>query len=295
VDLWVTEGIISRDQAASICEFERRVAPSRVHGAEALAYAGSAIAAGLAVSLVASVWLQLSHTERTAAAGLVAVSLMLVGTFADANASPAMRRLSNTTFFLSVPAIGITVGLWASTIAGPETSTLLASTAASTVALPLYAWRRSSPQQVAVFLATLSFIVSVVMRFFESVPAAIPGVLVFVVGAGWVVATSVGWITPRLTGEIVGAAASLIGSMLLFMGLDSGGTVALAVAVAVSAGTVAIGVIRSRIVLTIVGVAALASYVPWLASVVLGPSTGAPFILAAAAMSLALWATRKKA
>lgn len=293
VDMWVAEGIISRDQAESICEFERRVTPSRVGAAEALAYAGSTVGAGVAFALSAGAWHQMSHLERAGTVGLVAVSLMIVGLVATAS-SPAMRRLGNTALFLAVPAVGLTIGLFAGGIAGQGTSVLLASTAAWIVAIPLFAWHRSSPQQVAVFLATLGFGVSLVMQFFESVPVALPGLLIFVIGAGWVAATSAGRITPRLTGEVTGAVASLIGSMVLFLGLTTGVGVALAVAVAISAGTVAIGVAYSRIVLTIVGIVALGSYVPWLASEVLGPSIGAPFILVSTAMALALWATRNK-
>ena len=291
--MWVTEGIISRDQAESICEYERRVAPSRVKTAEALAYAGSAVAAGVAFAIATGVWHQLSRMERTATVSLVTGSLMTIGVVAHDNASPAMKRLSGTTLLLAVPAFGLTVGLWMGSTAAPRTSILIATMAAFVAATPLYSWQRSSPQQVALFLTTLSFCLSLVMRSFESVPGVLFGALAFLVGAGWVAGASVGWITPRLTGEIAGAVASLIGSMVFFIGLATGFVAALAFAVAVAVGTVTFGVVRSRIALTIVGIVALASYVPWLASEILGPSIGTPFILVTAAMTLVLWATRR--
>jgi len=291
--MWVSEGIISRDQAESICEFERRVAPSRVSATEVLAFAGSAVAAGVAFALTADIWHQLSLMERTATGGLVTVSLMTVGIVARDDASPAMKRLGDTTLLLAIPAIALTVGLGAGAIAGSRTSMLMASTAAWIVAIPLYSWRRSSAQQVAVFLTTVGFGLSLLIHSFENVPGVLFGLLIFIVGTGWVAGTGIGTITPRLTGETVGAVAALVGSMVFFLGLDTGVVGALIVAVAVSAGTVAVGATYSRIVLTVVGIVALASYVPWLASEILGPSIGAPFILVTAAMVLVLWATRK--
>jgi len=291
--MWVTEGIISRDQAESICEYERQVTPSRVTASEALAYAGSAVAVGVAFTLTAEIWHQLARMERIATLGLVALSLMTVGVMSGRNGSPAGRRLGYTALLLAVPAVALTVGVGAGATAGSRTSMLIASIAAWIVAIPLYSWRRSSPQQVALFLATVGLSLSLVMRSFENVPGVLLGALIFIVGAGWVAGTGAGKITPRLTGEIAGAVASLLGSMVFFIGLDEGVVGALAVAVAVSAGTVAVGVTYSRITLTIVGIVALASYVPWLASEILGPSIGAPFILVASAMALALWATRK--
>jgi hypothetical protein len=169
----------------------------------------------------------------------------------------------------------------------------MASTVAWIVATPLYSWRRSSPQQVALFVSSLIFGLSLMMRSFENVSGVLLGMLIVIVGAAWVAAASVGWITPRLTGEIAGAVASLVGSMVFFLGLDTGVVTALAVVVAVAVGTVTFGVARSRIVLTIVGIVALASYVPWLASEILGPSVGAPFMLVTAAMALVLWAARR--
>jgi hypothetical protein len=161
------------------------------------------------------------------------------------------------------------------------------------VAAVLYSGQRSSPRQVALLLTTLSVLLSLAMHSFENVSIALTGMLIVFIGAGWLTATGVGWITPRLTGEIAGSVSSLVGSMVLFLGLDTSVVGALAVAVAVAVGAVTIGVTRSRIALTIVGIVALASYVPWLASEILGPSIGTPFILVTAAMALVLWATRK--
>ena len=293
VDMWVTEGIISRDQAESICEFERRVTPSRVSAAEVLALASSAIAAGAAFAITADVWPQLSRMERIATLGLVAISLLTAGTMSSGSGSPALKRLGNTALFLAVPVVGGTVGVAAGAVAGPTTSLLMASVAAWMIAAPLYMWRRSVPQHIALFLATLSFVLSALMYPFAILPAILPGAVVFVVGAAWVAAVTSEWIPPRLAGEIAGAATALVGSMMLLIAFGTGLAGALAVAVAVSVGTVAFGVTRSRIVLTIVGIVALSSYVPWLVSEILGPSIVVPLTLVTAATALALWATRK--
>jgi hypothetical protein len=121
----------------------------------------------------------------------------------------------------------------------------------------------------------------------------VPGSLIFIIDTAWVSAAYAGTITPRLTAETAGAVAAFVGSVVFFIGLTAGLLGALVLAVGVAVGAVAIGVTRSRIVFTIVGIAALVSYVPWLASAILGPSIAAPFVVAVTAMTLALWATRR--
>jgi hypothetical protein len=230
---------------------------------------------------------------RLGTVGLIALCLLVVGLTAATDASPTVNRIGETALFLAVPAAALTVGIATGTSVGATTSILMASAAASVLAAALYARWRSGPQHVALSLSTLSLALSLAMWPFEDVPDALPGIVVFAAGTGWVVAATRGWLVPRLTGEITGALASLIGSTMFVIGFDSGLVVTLAVAVGVAVGTVAFGVTRSRVALTIAGIVALASFVPWLASEVLGPSIGAPFALVTTAMALALWATRR--
>lgn len=293
VDNWVTEGIISRDQAESICRYERRVTPSRVTTPEALAYAGTAVLAGIALALVADVWQHTSRMARLGTVGFIALGLLVVGLTAATDTMPTVRRIGETGLFLSVPAVALTVSVATGAGVGATTSILIASAAASVLAAALYTRWRSGPQHVALLLSTLSLALSLAMWPFEDVPDALPGIVFFAAGTGWVLAATRGWLIPRLTGEIAGALAALAGSTMLAVGFDSGLVAVLAVAVGVAVGTVAFGVTRSRVALTIAGIVALASYVPWLASEVLGPSIGTPFALVASAMAIALWATRR--
>ena len=293
VDQWVTEGIISRDQAQSIYEYERQVAPSRVTAFEAVAYASSAVAAGVAFAMVADVWHELTRTARVTTAGLTAISLLSVGITTIGDTSPAVKRLGQAALMMAVPAISLTVTIATRAGMSSQASLLMGSVVALTAAAPIYARWPSSPQQIALFYATLSVVLSLVIIPFNTAPDPLAGAAAFAVGLAWIVAADVGWITPRLTGEISGAVAALIGSALFLIGFDTGLAPALAGTVAVAVGSVILGVKRSRVVLTIAGIIALASYVPWLVSEVLGPSTGTPFTLVATAMGLALWATRK--
>ena len=293
VDQWVTEGIISRDQARSICEYERQVAPSRVTAFEAIAYAGSAMAAGVAFAMVLGAWQQLTRAARVGVTSFTAASLMAVGIMAVDDSAPPVRRFGEAALLLAVPTIALTTGITVGAGVGVTTSILIGSGVAWAVAVPLYATWRTGPQNVALFCATLSFVLSLVMYPFEPVPGALPGAVVLAVGAGWVAASVTERMRPRLTSEISGSAAALIGSMMILMGFTTGLAAALAIAVALSGGIVTFGVARSRITLTVVGLVAMGTYVPWLASEIFGSSIAGPFTMVATAMALALWATRK--
>jgi hypothetical protein len=293
VDTWVSEGIISQDQAESIREYERRVTSSRGTAAEVLGYVVASTAAGAAIIMVAGIWNDVGRGSRFALLAITAIALLTIGVISASEKEPWVRRFARILMMFAVPLIVLTSEIAASTWIASEGAVVVGYAVAWSTAAPLYGQWRSSPQQTALFLATIGLAMSLSVILFGNGPGARPGAVVILVSGIWLALVTSGRIVPRLTGEILGSLTALVGSMMYLVGLDVGLSVALVVAVAVSAGTVAIGATRSRPVFTIVGIVALSSYIPWLASEVLGPSIGVPFTLVTTVAALALWVTHK--
>jgi len=293
VDTWVSEGIISQDQAESIREYERRVTSSRGTATEVLGYAVATTAVFAAIIMVAGIWNDFGRGSRFALLAITAIALLIVGVISASEREPWVRRFARILMMFAIPLILLSSTIAASTWIASEVAVVVGYAVAWLTAALLYGRWRSSPQQTALFLATIGLVMSILVILLGNGPGALPGSVVILVGVVWLALVHSGRIVPRLTGEILGSVTALVGSMMLLVGLDVGLTVALMAAVAVSSGTVAIGAARSRPVLTIVGIVALSSYTPWLASEILGPSIGVPFTLVTAVAALALWATRK--
>jgi hypothetical protein len=293
VDTWVSEGIISQHQAESICEYEGRVTSSRGTAIEILGYVGASTAVGAAIIMVADIWSDVGRGSRVALLAVTAIALLIIGVITASEEEPWVRRFGRVLMMLAIPLIVLAAQVAANTWIASDVAIALGYAVAWLTAAPLYGRWRSSPQQAGLFVATIGLVMSILVIAVGNGPEALPGSVVILVSGIWLALVHSGRIVPRLTGEILGSVTALVGSVMFLVGLDVGLAVALVVAVAVSAGIVAIGATGSRPVLTILGIVALSSYIPWLASEILGPSTGAPFTLAAAVAALALWATRK--
>lgn len=293
VDTWVSEGIISQDQAESIREYEGRVTSSRGTAAEVLGYVVASTAVVAAIIMVAGIWNDVGRGSRFALLATTAIALLTIGVISTSEKEPWVRRFARILMMFAIPLIALTSDIAASTWIASEVAVVVGYAVAWLTAAPLYRRWRSSPQQAALFLATIGLVMSTSVLVLGNGPRALPGSIVILVSGIWLALVHSGRIEPRLTGEILGSVTALVGSMMLLVGLDVGLSVALVIAVAVSAGTVVIGTTRSRPVLTIVGIVALSSYIPWLASEILGPSIGVPFTLITAVAALALWVTRK--
>ncbi len=294
MDTWVSEGIISPDQAESIREYERRVTPSRGTAIEVLGYVGSTMVAAAALIMVSDIWSDLSRVSRVSVLGISALSLAVIGSVSAPDDSPRVARFGRAALMLCVPAIAFTVGVAVGAWVDVSTSVLIGSATAWVAAAGMYLRWRSTLQHIALFFTTLSVALSVSMYPFDNVPDALPGAVVFGVGAGWLAIASLRWITPRPVAEVLGSLTAFAGSIVLVVGFEAGARVSLIIVVIASVGALAAGVLRSRVVLTITGVTGLVFYIPWLTTEFLGPTIGGPLMLLATGMLLALWATRKR-
>ncbi|MCL1587863.1 MAG: DUF2157 domain-containing protein [Actinomycetia bacterium] len=293
MDSWVSEGIISQDQAVSIREYEGRVTSSRGTAAEVLGYVVASTAVVAAIIMVADIWNDVGRGSRFSLLAITAIALLTIGVISASEKEPWVRRFARILMLFAIPLIVLTSEIAASTWIASEFAVVVGYAIAWLTATALYLRWRSSPQQTALFLATIGMVMSITVLVLGNGPRALPGSVLILVSVIWLALVHSRRIEPHLTGEILGSVTALVGSMMLLVGLDVGLSIALLVALAVSAGTVAIGTIRSRPVLTIVGIVALSSYIPWLASETLGPSIGVPFTLVTTLAALALWVTLK--
>ena len=294
VDTWVSEGIISPDQAESIREYERRVTPSRGTVIEVLGYVGSTMVVAAAFIMISDIWSDLSRLSRVSVLGISAVSLAIVGSVSAPDDRPTVARFGRSALMLFVPAIAFTVGVAVGAWVDVSTSVLIGSAVAWVAAVGMYLRWQSNLQHIALFFTTLSVVLSVLMYPFANVPDALPGAVVFGVGAGWLAIASLSWITPRHVAEVLGSLTAFAGSVVLVVGFETGARVSLVIVVVASLGAVAAGVLRSRVVLTITGVTGLVFYIPWLTTEFLGPTIGGPLTLVAMGGFLALWSIRKR-
>jgi hypothetical protein len=243
--------------------------------------------------MVADIWSVVGQGPRVALLAVTAIVLLIIGVIMAGEKEPWVRRFGRILMMLAIPLVVLVADVAASTWIASDVAVALGYAVAWLTAVPLYGRWRSSPQQAALFLATIGLVMSIFVIAVGNGPEALPGSVVILVSGIWLALVHAGRIVPRLTGEILGSGTALVRSMMFLFGIDVGLAAALVVAVTVSAGIVVIGANHLCPVLTILGIVALSSSIPWLASEMLGPSIGAPFTLAAAVAALALWATRK--
>jgi hypothetical protein len=294
IEQWVTEGIISAEQAEAILDFEGRDARSRVTAIEVLAYVGAAMVLAAAIVLVTDLWPGLSLVERLIVLGLATVVLTVVGWISTGEKRSSMRRFGETSLLLAVAAFGSTVGVAADAVVESETASWLGFGAALAAAVGLYRRHESYPQHAAMFLAFGGFALASVILPFDSPPDALPGATILAVGAIWVAASTTERIEPRTLGEILGSVAALGGSLLFVIGAGDNEIAFTAMLIVLSIGTLVVGVRTNRVVLIAAGMIGLIAYIPWLVTDVLGDSIGAPVallvtgsLLAASAMYMA--------
>ena len=291
VDTWVSEGIISLDQARSIRDYERQVAPSRGTAAEALSYIGGALVASAVFAVAADNWATLSRASKVSVLVTIAISLVITGEVMARDESAVTSRFARVTLMLSVAIIGMTAGVAAGVWFETPTSVVLGSAAAWAAAVVMYRQWQSIPQHLALFLTTLSLALSVSIRPFDRVPDALPGAVGFLVAVAWLILAGRSKTRPRLIGEILGSVTAFVSSVVLVMSFESYVAVAVVAFAALSVFAVAFGVTRRRTALTVVGIAGLIFHLPVLISEVFGVTPGAPVSLLAIGAGLAYAAT----
>ncbi len=299
MDKWVSEGIISQDQADSIHEYERQVAPSRGSAIEVLGYLGAALAASAGFMMASGVWSDLSRTSRVALVGVAAIALVIIGEAAARGSTDVIRRLGAMMLMLAVPVIGAAIAIAVDTWGEPRLAVVIASGGALMAAAIMYGQRQSSPQHIALFLASLSLAFSGFMFATDGGSEIIIGSVILGVGLIWVILAATDTLPPRLVGEILGALTALAGSSFLAATIGPSAEPVAVALIAIAIVGIAFGVTRGHVPLTIAGATGVVIFVPWLATEIFGSDTGVPiapmsiFVVGAVLAAWAIYRARK--
>jgi uncharacterized membrane protein len=303
VDEWVTEGIVSPEQANQIktrCEGVSLAAVPSAHHAqgaplaiEALGYLGGIIVLVGTMSLVAQFWDEISTSARLVLVGAVSAGLVAGGFAVPRRLREVGARLRAVLWLAATAAtFGFLalVGSELMDLAGQDL-VLLASGGTALAAVVLWALGPTPIQQVAMMI-TLMLTAAAAIADFASADS-LPGLGVWGVGAVWV---ALGWmkvLRPRRLALTAGAGAMVVGAMIT--SVEDAGTI---LALATTAAIIVCAVALRDLILLAVGAAAALLVLPAAVSKWFPDSLAAPLALLVVGTCLvcaALWTAHRRA
>lgn len=300
---WVSEGLISQEQAGRIAAAEaaragRQPAPGAAHrtplAVEALGYTGGVLAIAAGFLAVRDLWPGVPPAAQLAFAGAAAVALGLGGAVLRDRREPALSRLCGVLWLLSAASLaGFAAILTAEIlhVAG-EPAAFTAAAAAACYATALYLLRPRVLQHLALFASVAVMTGTGVSWAGPGLRVWGPGLGVWVLSALWWLAVSRGRLRPRPAGDIAAALGLLVGSQLT-MEVAAGHVLAIATVAALLIA----GVVTRRVWLVALGAAGVLLVVPQTAVRYLPASAGAPlavFVVGLALVAVALWLARHR-
>lgn len=211
LERWVRAGLLTGDQAAAIVAHEAR--PAAPDGgvsvlAEALGYAGAALAiAGIATALGQS-WDSLSSTVRVISAAIPTALALAAGSMLRSKTEPAFRRLMSLLWFLSIGGFAGTAGIIIAEYATDFDEDWVPLVIGLAMLFPAFVLWRLLPA-VLQQLALLGGLVVTVMGLFAVVPGEPNGTAMALaawgIGVAWVVLGWRGWLKPQMATMVVGS------------------------------------------------------------------------------------------
>lgn len=295
LERWVASGLISAEQARAIRGFEAGedsatgAAKGRVPLAtEALGYLGVALAlAAMAVAL-SQTWSDLALLTRIAIPVAWFVALFAAGSWLRDSPEPAYARFAGALWFMSVAALGWTLGvLMVDVVEADANVVLVIGAGVLAYSAVLYAWRRKTPLHVAMLVGTLMFVGDLAQRFETTEESATwVGLSFLAVGAVWMALARLDILTPGSLGLGLGAATALEGCWL--MAQSPGGTahLGLLTGVALAAALVAGSVWLRENAMLVLGSIGLFGFLLGSVAHFFGETLGTPLVLLAAGLIL---------
>lgn len=203
---WVDAGLITEDQADAIRAHEAEPPDRAPAWVEPVAYLG-AVLVGVALFLFGlEVWDRLAPWGRLTLALLVTVVLVGTGVFLRRSDSGAARRAASFSWFLGLAGVLASSALAVYDVLDVQEEWAVVIVAGVTLvaSIGLYVAARTGLQQVAMGLATAFMVVSL-MAVLPISPPWIAGLLLAGAGAGWLLLTWGGILTPEPVGWVLGS------------------------------------------------------------------------------------------
>jgi hypothetical protein len=295
----VDDGVLTADQAAAVADALSTAAPPR-RGlsavAEALAYAGAAIAGSAALALGAVWWDRILPPGQVGVLVLAALALLAAGWWVDGeDAAGPVRRLVAFCWFLAIAAAASAVAVatesWPLL---PDAGALLAvGGATAALAAVLLRRRPSALLVVPLFLGAQATTFGLLDLVVAPERWSLGGLLFWSVSAGFALLAWTGVVRPLRPAIVLACAGALIGAQVLRFDADGPG---LALGLGTAVALLAAMRLGERTVAAL-GAAGLVVFVPQALAVAFPGAVGAPvalFTIGLAVLGVALAQVRQQ-
>lgn len=300
IESWVTEGIITREQAALIVAHGEAVRVTEVGApagrsplaVEALGYLGGAIVVASTMLIGARFWNDIGTTTRLAILGAAAAALVGLGTAVPSRLGEMGSRLRSVLWLGATLAFAAVLGVLAADTLGLHENdvVLLVASGTSVLAGALWSRHRVILQQVAMMVALMATAAAAIADAVAT--EALPALGVWAVGAVWMILGWGGLLAPRTAALAFGAASMMFGAMAT-MSYDAGIVLAISTATAI---VIIAAAFRDVILLGIGAVAALGTLPvavnEWFPNALAAPL--ALLVVGLALVGIAVWTARRR-
>lgn len=295
LERWVSAGLVTRSQADAIVAHEIAATPGDGVSvlAEALGYAGSALALAGIVAAIGNSWDALGSGGRVAAAAVPTGLALAAGWLLRAKKEPAFRRLMSLLWFLAIGGFAGTAGVVLAEFVEIDTdwAAVVIGLAMSLPAVILWRLHGGVLQQIALLAGVLVTVLGVLVVVPGEPSGTAMALASWALGLVWV---TLGWrrvIKPPMATMVIGALLAGYAPVLaaedhqwmLFVGIATG------------AALMALSVLSREVALLAIGTVAVFGYVTGVVLRYFGDQLGVPLaltIIGAAFIGLALLAAR---
>jgi hypothetical protein len=273
---------------------EPAAAPRAALLAEAIGYAGGALVIVAGLYLAGELWRNIPTGAALALAAVATAALGAAGAVLRPSGSPPARRLRSVLWLMSTVSLAVFMGILGGQVwqLSPAGVTLVAAAATGVYSTAQWLRTRAALQHLAMFASAAVMAGTAVVQVGPGLGDWAPGLAIWALSAGWGVAVSRGYLTPRGAGFFA-AGFGLLTGVQLAMGVPAGHLLALATV----AGLLASGVLLRETWLVGLGAVGVLLVVPQTAERYLPASAAAPLAVFAAGAVLvgtAVWLAKRR-
>ncbi len=280
---WVDAGLIDDDEASAITTFEESRVPERPSrvpmAAEAVGYIGGGLLVAAIFLLFGNRWESMATPARIAVLTAATALAALSGWWTGRNEEPALQRLGSVLWILAVAATaGLAAEIWIDAIHDGEApdrgSALFIGSITLVAAIAAWTRRHEPLQHAAMFVAAIVTTIGVTEMTVAERRFGVTHVAValLVLGGAWLASGLRGWLPPALLAELAGSGTALIAAQMMREDHDE---IALWLGIGVAVVLLVLGVIRSDVLVLLVGTLGLFQWTPQIALFYLEDSLGA--------------------